>query len=170
MVENIFMNIFILDDDIKKSVQYYCDKHVVKMILETSQILCTVLNEKDIETPYRPTHKNHPCVKWAGNSFGNFWYLTRLLNFLNDEYNYRYNKIHKSFIVINEFFQNKNIYATATNLFLYENITPFVQCMPDKYKCDDTVQAYRNYYIGEKQHIAKWTKRPVPEWYEKNSQ
>ena len=45
------MNIFILDRDPKVCAQYHCDKHVVKMILETAQMICTVLNEVGHETP-----------------------------------------------------------------------------------------------------------------------
>ena len=29
----------------------------------------------------------------------------------------------------------------------------------------NTIQAYKNYYINEKQYFAKWTKRTEPEWY-----
>ncbi len=39
------------------------------------------------------------------------------------------------------------------------------QCMPDQYKCDDSVQAYRNYYMGEKAGFAKWKGREVPTWF-----
>jgi hypothetical protein len=136
------------------------------MILETSQILCTVLNEKGFNAPYKSTHKNHPCVKWAGKSFGNFEYLVDLLYSLNAEYEFRYNKCtsHLSFIKITEFL---NSVSTTTTMYTFDQLerTPFVQCMPDQYRCNDPVQAYRNYYIGEKQHIAKWTKRPVPKWF-----
>ena len=40
------------------------------------------------------------------------------------------------------------------------------QCMPDQYKIpDDAVQAYRNYYIGEKAYFAKWAYTRTPEWW-----
>lgn len=56
------MNIFYLDDDIETCARYHCDKHVIKMILESAQILCTVLWINQIPAPYRSTHKHHPCV------------------------------------------------------------------------------------------------------------
>jgi len=165
------MNIFILDNDIQKNVQYYCNKHCIKMILESVQILCTILNERELRTTYKSTHKNHPCVKWANESYANFYYLYELIDNLNIEYKHRFNKIidHKSFTMLNTFFEgiveNPYILWKFINSFPTQGQTPFVQCMPDQYKCDDPVQAYRNYYIGEKQHIAKWTKRNIPEWF-----
>ena len=57
------MNIFYLDKDPQQAAKYHCDKHVVKMILESAQMLCTVVNEISggQVTPYKSTHKNHPC-------------------------------------------------------------------------------------------------------------
>ena len=57
---SISMNIFILDNNIEKCARYHCDQHVVKMILESVQILCTALNKKGMQTPYRSTHVKHP--------------------------------------------------------------------------------------------------------------
>lgn len=62
------MNIFVLDYNPKLAAQYHCDKHVVKMILESTQIVCSVANELGIETPYETTHYNHPCTVWARES------------------------------------------------------------------------------------------------------
>ena len=59
------MNIFILDKDPKTAAEYHCDKHVLKMILETAQMLCTAHWETGGQAPYRATHKNHPCTKWT---------------------------------------------------------------------------------------------------------
>ncbi len=68
------MNIFILDEDITKSAQAHCDKHVVKMILESAQLLCTAVNYYAGEqvTPYKSTHMNHPCSIWVRESLANF--------------------------------------------------------------------------------------------------
>ena len=46
------MNIFVLDDDIEKCARYHCDKHVVKMILESAQMLSTVSRENGGEIGY----------------------------------------------------------------------------------------------------------------------
>ena len=44
--------------------------------------------------------------------------------------------------------------------------TPPPLCMPDEYKCDDYVQAYRNYYMAEKRYFAAWGKGvPAPAWW-----
>ena len=152
------MNIFILDTKIETCAQYHCDQHVVKMILESVQMLCTVLNKKGFTTPYKSTHIKHPCVLWVEESFENFSWLKDLALALNTEYRFRYERDsdHKSISVLNE----------ITNC-TYESrgLTEFAQAMPDKYKVPgDVVKAYRQFYLGEKMKFAKWTKRSVPEW------
>ncbi|SFL26689.1 hypothetical protein SAMN05216302_10509 [Nitrosomonas aestuarii] len=152
------MNIFILDKDIEKCAQYHCDQHVVKMILESVQMLCTVLNKKGFATPYKSTHVKHPCVLWVELSFENFLWLKNLALALNTEYRFRFERDsdHKSIFTLNEI-SNYN----------YDNrgLTEFAQAMPDKYKIPgDAVKAYRQFYLGEKMGFAKWTKRSVPEW------
>lgn len=42
--------------------------------------------------------------------------------------------------------------------------TPFAQAIPEVYRNDNVVAAYRAYYIGEKKHLHQWTRRNKPEW------
>lgn len=152
------MNIFVLDKHIDKCAEYHCDKHVVKMILESVQMLCTVLNKKGISTPYKSTHINHPCVLWTERSFANFSWLKDLAVALNNEYRFRFEKEsdHKSISVLHEI-----------SNYDFENpgLTEFAQTMPEKYKFPgDPVRAYRQFYLGEKMAFAKWTKRSIPHW------
>ena len=152
------MNIFILDEDVETCARYHCDQHVVKMILESAQLLCTALNKKGIDTPYRSTHQKHPCVLWVEESYDNFQWLASLAIALNDEYHYRYQKgqDHASMNVVREVLQHR---------FESKGLTPFAQAMPDEYKCaTDPVAAYRAFYLGEKMGFAKWTRRPAPAW------
>lgn len=152
------MNIFILDDDIKLCAQYHCDQHVVKMILESVQLLCTALNKKGFETPYKSTHAKHPCVLWVEESYDNFLWLTELVRELNTEYKFRYDKSvdHKSMAVL-ELIQ-QHTYPSI-------GLTEFAQAMPDEYKIrGDAVSAYRRFYLGEKMGFARWTKRELPAW------
>ena len=58
------MNIFVLHQNPQTAAEMMCDKHVVKMILETAQMMCTVVASYDHDTPYRPTHSKHPCTIW----------------------------------------------------------------------------------------------------------
>lgn len=152
------MNIFILDNDIKLCAQYHCDQHVVKMILESVQLLCTALNKKGFETPYKSTHMKHPCVLWVEESYDNFLWLTELVRELNAEYQFRYDKSadHKSMAVLAQIQQH-----TYPAL----GLTEFAQAMPDEYKIPgDAVHAYRRFYAGEKMSFARWTKRELPAW------
>lgn len=152
------MNIFVLDNDIELCAQYHCDQHVVKMILESVQLLCTALNKKGFSTPYKSTHIKHPCVLWVEQSYSNFVWLTELTRELNKEYRYRFNKDkdHKSMSVLDVIVEMK-----------YEDVglTEFAQAMPEQYKVTgDAVSAYRQFYRAEKIGFAKWSRRPIPLW------
>ena len=149
------MNIFALDTDPQVAASYHCDKHVVKMILESSQMLCTILHDKGIEAPYKPTHRNHPCTKWAAESRENFVWLLQLGFWLCVEYRSRYGKNHKSEEVIR--FCHKHIDLIPESPF-----TPFAQAMPDEFRNEDPVTAYRNYYRIAKAPILTYKFTPTP--------
>ena len=147
------MNIFILDYTHTLNAQYHTDKHVVKMLLESTQLLCNAVEN----APYRKTHLKHPCSLWVLQSLDNWLWLRDLVEALHIEWQHRFNhtKHHKS-------------YAVAMNLTVPQlsqnGLTPFAQAMPDMYKNVDAVKTYRDYHIGDKQHLFKLTKRNIPEW------
>lgn len=149
------MNIFYLDSDPSVCARYHVDKHVVKMILETAQILCTVQQKHGFSVPYKPTHKNHPCTLWAGKTQANFNWLKSLGLALCKEYTFRYGKIHKS----------QSIIENARNDFLPpKSLTTPALAMPDQYKQNDPIVAYRDYYCNEKKKLFHWKKREAPKW------
>lgn len=153
------MNIFVLDLDIAACARYHADQHVVKMILEGAQMLCTVLNARGIGTPYRSTHQKHPCVVWAGQSLSNWKWLRELTLELNNEFLYRFrgSSDHSSAAVAREL---------PLPPLADEGLTEFVQAMPLQYRVPgDPVQAYRNFYVAEKSAFARWTRRRAPKWY-----
>ncbi len=155
------MNIFVLDWDVKKCAVYHNDKHVVKMILETAQLLCGVHHLTDNNTthiPYKLSHKNHPCAIWTRQSLSNYLYLCELGLELCNEYSFRYGKRHKSQDVIEWCMENKPKIVDI-------GFTKPPMAMPDKYKVDDVVESYRNYYLGEKKHFSFWKKRSSPYWF-----
>jgi hypothetical protein len=131
-----------------------CDKHVVKMVLETAQILSTIAGG-----PYKPTHQNHPCVLWAKENRTNFNWLCRHGIELCREYSHRYQRRHKSQDVIEQI-------AWGTDPEdLPVGISPFIQCMPEQYRGKDPVVAYRKYYHS-KSNFAVWNKgRTAPYWW-----
>ena len=152
------MNIFFLDKNPMKCAQYHNDKHVVKMILETAQLLCGSHWATGGEAPYKLSHKNHPCSIWARESLSNYLYLCELGLELCKEYTYRYGKRHKSQDVIEWCLVNKpNIPDIG--------FTEPAKAMPDEYKVDDVVKSYRNYYRGGKSGFATWKNREVPKWF-----
>jgi hypothetical protein len=182
------LNIFYLDHNIEKCAQYHIDKHIVKMPLETAQLLTTtiwvdrflgyvpralsktelgVINTEKANQPaidertftrYLPTHPNHPCAIWARTSEPNYEWLWALGQELCSEYTYRYGKYHAS-------------QAEMINLPVLENmqgteLTVRPQSMPEEYKQDDVVEAYRLYYMMDKHSFAKWKRRDPPPWWE----
>jgi hypothetical protein len=146
------MNIFVLDKDPYKIAYQMFDKHVVKMILETAQLISSVN-----DGPYlmSKAHMKHPCTLWVNSSINNYKWLIEHGKSICKEYEYRYNKEHSC----------KDIfYAFEEPLKELPNIElNFVKVMPDEYKADCVIESYRNWYRA-KTHLYKWTGRERPEW------
>lgn len=158
------MNIFYLHVLARKAAQYHCDKHVVKMILETAQLLYSVhweLCPAGLPSgAYRKTHGKHPCAIWARESLSNYRWLADLGYWLCQEYRYRYgDKTHKTEAHIN--WLRENPPACLSDI----GTTPIRQAMPDEYKHAHPVTAYRTYYVKNKlgvRGIVKYTRRKSP--------
>jgi hypothetical protein len=153
------VNIFVLDTSIEKCARYHADAHVAKMILESAQMLCTVVNESGGESPYRSTHSRHPCTLWAGRSLANWRWLRKLALALNREYRFRFGKNtdHESAVVVR---------GLEPPAIPDRGLTEFAQAMPGKYRVPgDAVGAYRRFYVEEKSHLARWTGRRSPLWF-----
>ena len=150
------MNIFVLDESPVVSAKYACDKHVVKMILESAQMLCAVHPEGT--APYKRSFYNHPCTKWVRESARNYEWLLLHAYALCDEYTRRYGKVHKTEEVI-EWCDNNR--PELPNIGLTKQPT----CMPDYCKTESVVESYRKYYINEKAKFAKWKDGNIPSWF-----
>jgi Pyrimidine dimer DNA glycosylase len=160
------MNIFFLDKSPKLAAQYHCDKHVVKMIIETAQLLYSahwMLNSPLPANAYKLAHKNHPCAIWVRQSVINYLWLCSLGLHLCAEYKHRYgeHKTHKTEAHIQWLFHNR-----PQNIPWCDMTTP-VQAMPDEFKNEDPIIAYKTYYIESKlkqRNIVKYTRREPPEF------
>ena len=175
------MNIFYLHEETKECAKQHLDKHVVKMILEYAQLLSTAhrlldgyeyegksisgrkamrwkLDDAREDNLYMASHMKHPSGMWCRETSRNYMWLYSLWRDLMKEYTFRYGKHHVAERLI-PFLDNlpKNI--------KFGELTTMPQCMPEQYKVPDSIQAYKNYYIGDKQRFAVWTNRPIPEWY-----
>lgn len=155
------MNIFWLDVNPYKNVEYYLDKHVVKMITEYAQLLSSACRLSGVDTGYKLSHQNHPCAIWCRTSMTNWLALRKMAELLHKEYQFRYytNRIHKAYLTI---------YNMKLPNIPDIGFTQPPQCMPEQYKCNDLILAYRNYYIGEKESFATWSRRPQPYWFNRN--
>lgn len=166
------MNLFILSLIPKKIAEYMMDKHISKILLEAVQMLCSAKRIVDPEDPinehiYKLAHKNHPVTIWCRASKANFLWTLELIEEMHKEWKFRYNhpedKNHKSYLMA----QILKNHLPAEEKFEYQGLTPFAQAMPDKYKSENAIKAYRKYYMSdEKQKIASWKKkREKPKWY-----
>lgn len=152
------MNIFILDDDEFTSVIYHPDKHIVKMPLEGTQLLCSTLHRtgEAEDWIYKPSHLNHPCSLWASESLSNWLWLQRYVILMGNEYTYRYRKKHKS-VELAKILPIPSVPDLG--------LTPFIKAVPAEFKELPVVEAYRQYFIRDKQHIKKYTGRQIPYWW-----
>jgi hypothetical protein len=176
------MNTFYLHKDPVIAAEMHCDKHAVKMPVESAQMLSTVhryldgkqtfrlsakgknmkhwqlADENKENKLYKVAHLNHPSTIWTRQSSENYLWHYELFKALLGEYTYRYGKVHKSAQLL-------DMLSILPKNIPEGEFTQPPQCMPDQYKCDDSVQAYRNYYMGEKAGFAKWKSREVPTWF-----
>jgi hypothetical protein len=150
------MNIFVLDKNPHVAAMCACDRHVIKMILESAQMLCSVQPEGT--APYKRAFYNHPCTKWVRASSANYDWLIEHARALCTEYSRRYGKVHKSEKVID--------WCDANRPKLPDGgLTPFAQAMPEEYKNEDAVEAYRTYYRNDKRRFATWKDVDPPTWF-----
>jgi len=159
------MNIFYFYDCPVLSAQAQPDKMLVKMPLETAQMLCTAHRELDGDDYadevglYKRAYWNHPCTVWARESYDNYRWLYKHFIALGNEYKYRYGREHGSITKL------KDVLEPCPLNINKEKMTPPAQAMPHEYKNDDPIKAYRDYCTHEK-HYAKWEKgRDKPEWW-----
>jgi len=155
------MNIFHLHTDPKICAEYHCDKHVVKMILETAQMLSTAYrrNFGDNDDLYKTAYPKHPMTIWVGDSGANFFWSLQLLDQLLYQYTLRYNKVHKTIKISNLLHGKHKLW--------HKWKTPMTDpplCMPDDCKRDCYIFSYRKYYKEYKSHFAKYTVVDTPDF------
>jgi len=154
------MNIFYLHKDPVEAAKLQYNKHVVKMILESAQMLCTAHHEimgDDADVPYKRAHVNHPSTIWARRSAQNYVWLYDHFVALAQEYKKRYGKDHLSYTKCEPYLR------FLPGGLPYTGFTQPPQAMPDEYKDECSLQAYWNYYINDKKHIANLNKEKLYE-------
>lgn len=172
------MNIFYLSHCAKTCALYHCDKHVVKMILEYAQILCTthrvldgspspktncwIFTDEREKVFYKSTHVNHPSVVWTRQSVAHYKWLWSLFVYLCQEYTFRYNKTHLCWNKL-----EAHLKHIPANIPRHVEFTPPPLAMPEHCKIHNhsAVASYRAYYILEKRKFCNWTNRRTPSWF-----
>jgi len=159
------MNIFAIEGDENsidwiKSAKSQDNYRVVKMILESCQILSTVLNEQGIDAPYRSFNPKHPSCMWAAESSDNFINLVKHCAAMIDEYSDRFNKTHKCEAVL-----KKIVGLYDASKFPTDKPTPLRMAMPDNFRSKNIVESYRRYYASKPR--MRYPKDKVPSWFRK---
>jgi len=162
------MNIFVTDPCPIQSARNLPDKHIVKMPLETCQMLAIIYSDwyygvgklhKVNGQPYatkRGAFRKHPCTIWAAAHYGNLsWLITHGLA-LCDEYKARYNKTHSCYAPMLE---AVSIFEAAFdfNIDIYKDtVDTFTRAMPEYLKFDDTIDTITAYkrYLNTKPWLA----------------
>ena len=182
------MNIFYVDKDPKTAAKMMCDKHIIKMILESAQMLCTAKRVLDgteyFDTTkngrkikrwshpnsnlenvlYKASHVNHPSTKWVMSSAYHYNWLYKHMIALHEQWQLRYGHVidHKTIQLLGDILKHP-----PKNIQLNKIATEPTPAMPDYCKVPgDSVESYRKYYFLEKTRFATW-KSPasVPNWY-----
>ena len=170
----IRMNIFFLSRNTRQCAKWHCDKHVVKMILESTQLLYTAHHENggthmiQISAPvclssgkrgYKSTHKNHPSALWVRKSLSHYLWLLNLAKDLVDEHLFRFNpkKVHACL----EHLEWLELHLPP-NLVERKWLHDPTPAMPDEFKSQDVLKSYRKYYSIAKKSIISYTKRHPP--------
>lgn len=164
------MNIFVVDYDPEVAAQSLIDIHVNKMIIEGCQMLANRFSLEKLKeapltangTPRKHSYLHHPCSKWVLQSAKNFeWLLLHTFSLYNER-KFRFEKDHFCYSFLVWCFNN----GPVAN----DELTTFAQAMPEQYKHEDAVAAYRAYYLSDKRtdkngkNMFQWTKRNPPNW------
>jgi len=163
----IVMNIFAIGGcektgtiDWEQSARELDNYRVVKMILESCQMLCTALNVQGNETPYKNAHLNHPSTKWVRESSTNFLNLVKHTDAMLAEYKLRFgkHKVHKCERVLKIC---KELFDASK--FPTDKSTKLPLCMPDEFKTENVVKSYRDFYADKPR--MRYPKEKIPKWF-----
>jgi len=155
------MNIFYLDRNQTECAKAHYDTHVVKMILESAQLLSTAHHLLGGIGPYKKTHDNHPSAVWVRSNVSHYMWLYILMEELGKEYTHRFGKVHKTILDHSE---SLAIFPRDIKAGKWQE-PPLA--MPEHCRLDNAVEAYRNYYLTEKINLMRYTNRDAPWWLQK---
>ena len=180
------MNVFVLHRDPVFAAQMQCDKHVVKMIVESAQMLSTAHRMLDgnptkrpsqsgkrmvpyytlpdwrEQTFYKAVHFHHPCTVWTMRNNENYFWHWLHFEALCKEYTFRYGKVHKSETLLLEALYTPPINIPKGDISKW----PLAMGAAPECKTDDVVESYRAFYHTKQSRFKMaWTKRSIPDWF-----
>ena len=153
------MNLFASSPSPERSARALDDRRLLKMTVESAQLLSTAMRERGLPAPYRPTHAHHPVTRWTGRTQGNFRWVLRHFDALALEYRRRFGRSHASARLSGQFWQ-------ALPRFPRGRRQPFVN-LSNHPRVLPVTRAYRR-RLNEKWRIdrgaARWTGSRPPRW------
>lgn len=151
------MNIFRVNNDPHLAAKDLCSRHVVKMVLESSQLLSTALHVAGCTDTrlYKATNINHPSNVWTRTSRSNFIWICQHLHGLLTEYTHRFSKQHKCQPMYSMFMDLSKLIPAGEE-------TPMLLAMPKQFHTNDAVVSYRTYYAAAKHKLVNSDKRAKP--------
>jgi hypothetical protein len=180
------MNIFVLSECPVESAQMQCNKHVVKMIVESAQMLSTAhrmldgnyckrpsvsgktmssyweLDDSRESKLYKAVHMGHPCTVWTSESSANYDWHVEHFEALCDEYTYRYERTHATDTKL------RKVLRRRPDNIPMGDLTPFKLAMGSNPECmlPDPVESYRRFYKTKQERFSMtWSKRSIPQWF-----
>lgn len=151
------MNIFFLHANPATNASLYIDKHVGKILMEINQMLTSALHRHTGLASFKRGFAHHPMTQWVGESRSNYLYAVRLAEALIVEWHHRYDKFHGSAV------HTPGLSGLA-HLVPEGPMTTPPLCMPEEYRIGKPIPSYRAYYRGAKLAIARYTRRPWPDF------
>ena len=164
------MNIFVTSNCPRISAQALDNKRVVKMVLETAQLLSTAIfinSGITYDNIYKPTHIKHPCTVWTALTLGNWDWVFQHFVALCEEYGFRYNKQHASEKILPYLLKHRTDIKNGA-ITAFANCTRSETMQIDFKHIKDTCEAYKKYLIAKWDHdksSPKWINRKPPLWY-----
>jgi hypothetical protein len=181
------MNIFALSPVPEIAAKWHCDSHVIKMIVESAQMLSTAhrmldgnmdrrlsksgkmrlryweLDDDREDVLYKAVHTGHPCTVWTMESHSNYKWHYQLFKYLCKEYTLRYGKVHATETKLLDLLKDppQNIKKSY--------MTPFALAMGASPECmdyNDPIGSYQKFYQTKQDRFKmKWSKREIPHWF-----
>jgi Pyrimidine dimer DNA glycosylase len=158
------MNIFAVSTDPATCARALDNRRLVKMVLETGQLLSVGRAAHGLSSPYKPTHANHPVAIWVRANRANLNWTFALLKALAAEFEFRFGKEHKTWLAFRHFGPD-HVPEAGARRTPFQNSARNLAIGLDFSDIKPTTKAYRAYLKAKWDAEApSWGPRRPPRW------